>query len=359
MRRLIRTVITIVVAVLVAAVAALPAQAQQPASCPPPGKTWNGNNPWCYDWQGTWDEQSVQVASADGPLAGTVFAPTAIAAGVRVPAIAILHGLGGKQYSMWWLGRYLAGHGYVAVTVTTAGNNAANVLTAMQSMVDFLRSPDNPYAGVTDTGRIGAAGHSAGARATSWVQDNDFRQNPSGHVQAVVALDNLTSDQNGDAGTYLLAPQCTTGLYTSGLKSLPITPRVPALGLASDDNAVTCPERNVMPDPEAKKAGWSKWRAAGLSSMELVLRGANHLSFDQDFSRTFTGEAYLQLTGELTQAWFDTYLGGDRSGLDRLLGADLFGAPRGEQLSTQFHSAAYVPDLGIDCARFELVGCPP
>src|SRR5439155_17689468 len=141
-----------------------------------------------------------------------------------LPAIAVLHGLSGKQTNMWWLTRYLAGHGYVALAVSTAGNNAANFQNAMKGMVDFLQAPApaNPYAAHIDVTRIGAAGHSAGARATSWIQDTD----PA--VRTVVALDNLTSDVNGDSGTYLLAPQCTTGLYTSGLKSVPITPRVPA-----------------------------------------------------------------------------------------------------------------------------------
>jgi hypothetical protein len=338
------------------------------SSCPAAGSTWDGSNPWCYPWQTSndWLQRTVSVPSpADGKdLAGTLFRPVRAKADAELPAVAILHGLGGKEQSVWWLARYLAGRGYVALTVTTAGNNAANFSNAMQAMADYLRSPDNPYAAYIDVARVGAAGHSAGARAASWVQDADFTH--ADHVKTIVALDNLTSDLQGDSGNYLLAPQCTASqlagrpVYTSGLTSGPITPRVPALGLASDDNSVTCPERNVLPDPYAKEAAWNKWRAAGLDALELVLKGTNHLSFDQDGSRTFTGDAHLQLIGELTQSWFDAYLLGRTAALEQLLGVDLFGVGRSAQLSTQFHSGAFVPALGLNCDRFEQVTtCPP
>jgi hypothetical protein len=358
-----------VVAVVVAAAIAVllgggPAFAgDAAAACPHQTATsiWNANNPWCFDWQGDWEHRAVQVPlpSGAGTIAGTEFVPVSLASGARLPAVAVLHGLGGKEQNMWWLGRYLAGHGYVALTVTTAGNSAANFTDAMQGMVDFLRSPANPYAGNIDTQRLGATGHSAGARAASWIQDADWSAHPADHVRAVVALDNLTSDQQGDSGTYLLAPQCTTGLYTSGINSLPITPRVAALGLASDDNAVTCPERNVLADHDAKKAAWSKWMSAGVPSIELVLKGSNHFSFDQDIGRMATTDSYLHLIAQSTEAWFDRYLNGRRSGVERLLEADLFGAPRDSQLSNAFRSAAYVPDIGKVCSDFTTAQCPP
>jgi hypothetical protein len=318
------------------------------ASCPAPDSTWSGTDPWCYSWQGDWQQTTVNVPSHSGgtALAGTIFAPATLSG--RIPAVAILHGLGGKEYSVWYLARYLAGHGYVALTVTTSGNQAANFTDAMQSMIDYLASGSNPYAAHIDTSRIGASGHSAGARAASWIQSADTR------VRAVVALDNLTGDLGGDSGTYLLAPQCTTGIYPTARGD--IVPRAPAMGLASDDNAVTCPERNVVADPDAKKAAWSKWRAAHLPTMELVLKDANHFSFDQDISRTITGESYLHLISYATQAWFDRYLAGKSSAMRRLLGPNLLDAPRGPQLSTQFHSAAYVPDRAVDCPDFE-TGC--
>src|SRR3954470_14826001 len=132
-----RSTIAVIALAVIAAVgpgpvhAAQPAPPASPSTCPPPGSVWSGTNPWCYDWQGQWVQQTVAVPSADGPLAGTVFAPAKIAAGARLPAVAVLHGLSGKQYNMWWLTRFLAGHGYIAVAVTTAGNSAANFQTAM------------------------------------------------------------------------------------------------------------------------------------------------------------------------------------------------------------------------------------
>jgi hypothetical protein len=276
----------------------------------------------------------------------------------------VLHGLGGKQASMWWLGRYLAGRGYVVLTVTTAGNQAVSFQNAMQAMLDYLRAGASPYAAFIDVGRLGAVGHSAGARAASWVQDADHWTDATksiakpNAVRAIVALDNLTSDLQGDRGTYLLAPQCTASeaagqpVYTSGIASTPIVPRVPAMGLASDDDSVTCPERAVVADPDAKEAAWTKWRAAGIDSVELVLRDANHLSFDQDISRSLTGDAHLHDVGALTLAWFDRYL---QHHMDPhpLFAGTLAGQPRAALLSGSFHSAAYVPDLPLTCTRFE------
>jgi hypothetical protein len=339
------------------------------ASCPAAGSPWNGSNPWCYPWQTDhdWLLRAVNVPSpADGKdLTGTEFRPTNGAPERELPAIAILHGLGGKEQSVWWLARYLAGRGYVVLTATTASNSTAAFTNAMQAMVDYLRSSANPYAGYIDRAEIGAAGHSAGARAASWVQDNDYWNDAAhtevkpDHVATVVALDNLTSDLQGDPGTYLLAPQCTLSaaagrpVYTSGFSSEPIAARVPSLGMASDDNAVTCPERAALPDPSEKEAAWSVWRHAGLDSVEFVLGGTNHLSFDQDVSRTVTGDAHLQLIGEITKAWFDAFLRGKGSALAALIGPQLFGAARSSQLSAQLHSAVYLPDRGLDCPTFE------
>ena len=132
---------------------------------------------------------------------------------------------------------------------------------------------------------------------------------------------------------------------------------MPALGIASDANSVTCPERNVVADPSAKEAAWQTWRGAGLDSIEMVLRGANHLSFDQDISRSATGDAYLQVSGQMTASWFTAHLEGERSGLVDLLGPSLYGAPRADRLSSQFHSAAFVPSLGFDCDQLEVAGC--
>ena len=354
--------------------AAVPGEVDGVQTCPPPDSQWSGNDPWCYDWQTDrdWMQVDVTVPSPDdgADLAGRLFRP-ADAGGRRLPAVVILHGLGGKQSSMWWLGRYLAGRGYVALTVTTAGNQAVSFQHAMQAMLDYLRTPSNPYAAYIDTSRLGAVGHSAGARAASWVQDADHWTDATktvakpDAVRAVVAFDNLTSDLQGDSGTYLLAPQCTASavagqpVYTSGVASTPITPRVPALGLASDQQSVTCPERNVVADPDAKEAAWRVWRAAGIDSVELPLRDTDHLSFDQDASRTIKGDAHLHDIGLLTLVWFDRYLVHHRSP-QSLFGPTLVGRPRADVLSAQFHAGAFIPDLGLDCAHFEdAAACPP
>jgi predicted dienelactone hydrolase len=366
-------VVALVAIALPVAHAAVAGETDGVQSCPAPDSQWSGSNPWCYDWQTDrdWKQVDVTVPSADdgADLTGRMFRP-AVTNGRALPAVVILHGLGGKQSSMWWLGRYLAGRGYVALTVTTAANQAVSFQHAMQAMLDYLRSGSSPYAALIDVTRLGAVGHSAGARAASWIQDADHWSDAAktmakpDAVRTIVALDNLTSDLQGDSGVYLLAPQCTASdvagqpVYTSGVGSTPITPRVPAMGLASDDESVTCPERNVVHDADAKKAAWSTWRAAGIDSLELVLRDANHLSFDQDGSRTVTGDAHLHDAGALTLAWLDRYLQ-KHPDSSALFGTTLVGQPRAAMLSASFHSGAFVPDLPVDCPQFEdAATCP-
>jgi hypothetical protein len=40
------------------------------------------------------------------------------------------------------------------------------------------------------------------------------------------------------------------------------------------------------------------------------------------------------------------------------LGRYLAGAPRDDQLSTQFHSAAFVPERSVGCGDFTIEQCP-
>jgi dienelactone hydrolase len=318
-----------------------------PETCPNTGV--NGDNPPCFAWQGRWVEQVVTVPSHADPTmtyAGMLFAPENLSDHTRLPAVVLMHGLSGKQQNLWWAARALTGHGYLSITAQDPSNSADSFLDVTESMADFLLSAANPLRDHVDADELGVAGHSAGARAASIEQDLDTR------FRAAVAYDNLTTDRAGDSGTYLLAPECVTGTPLTGTG--PVTPRVPALGFASDTRAVTCPEDG---DPDIKKPAWSLWRAHGLPTVEVVLRAASHFSFSQSISSNATEDPkYLAVSWTLTQAWFDHYLTGDRRALRLLNDPSWLGAPRSSWLSTSYRSASYLPELRVDCP--DLAACP-
>ena len=325
-------------------------------------------DPQCFDWQGSWVAQAVTIPSRNAGVTyqGTVFAPAYPQAfGGVLPGIVLLHGLNGTQYDVWWAARYLAGHGYVAIAATVSGSNETYVsvdgktyqragngpddyVVAMQSMADFLTTTGNPYFNLVDPTRIGAAGHSEGARAASGVQDVDNR------FGAIVAFDNLTSDLGaGDAGTAVFAPCPATGI-TFG-PSQPITPRSPAMGFASDEPAVTCPSNT---DPAQKETAWDKWVNAGIDSMEIAFRATNHMTFAQLGSATAPGqEQDLQLFSFYTGAWFDRYLKNDPLALGDLTSASVLGQPRDNILSLSYLSGAYLPAQRINCINFSTEAC--
>jgi hypothetical protein len=219
----------------------------------------------------------------------------------------------------------------------------------MQSMADFLVTGANPYSALVDPARIGAAGHSEGARAASAVQDVDAR------FGAIVAFDNLTQDLGaGDAGSAIYAPCAATGISFGPPQ--PITPRKPAMGFASDEPAATCAENT---DPAQKETAWSKWRAYGLDSMEIDFRATNHMTFAQIGTATQpTQEQELELFSFYTAAWFDRSLKNDPLALGDLTGASVFGVPRDSILSAVYRSGAFLPAQGINCTDFTLAACP-
>ena len=326
-------------------------------------------DPQCFDWQGDWVAQAVSVPSRNAGMTyqGTVFAPAnPMAFGGVLPAVVLVHGLNGTQYDVWWAARYLAGHGYIAIAATVTGTNETYVsvdgktytrngigpddyVVALQSMADFLTSGANPYSMYVDPTKIGAAGHSEGARAASGIQDVDSR------IGAIVAFDNLTSDiGSGDAGTAIFAPCPALGI-TFG-PSQPITPRKPAMGLAEDAPAATCPANT---DPAQKETAWGNWVNYGIDSMEIDVRGTNHLTFAQLGSATEPGqEQDLQIFSFYTAAWFDKYLKGDPLAVSDLTSATVVGQPRDAVLSLTYLSGAYLPSQNLNCVNFTTETCP-
>ena len=324
--------------------------------------------PPAYDWQGEWQSCEVIFPSkAHGSaLYGVLFAPKNLSlASDRLPTVVIAPGSAtGLQSQYQWSARDLAGHGYIVLSVDPQGvgrselvsqpQTADNYIDAVVSALDYLLSAQNPLQDNVDASRMGAAGHSLSARVLSFLQGEDSR------IQAIVAWDNLSSTVEGDAGISSGGGVC--GSLIGGevpLTSRPATPRVPAMGQASDAEP-GCDPTNT--DPELKKTAYSVWREAGVSSMQIVVLGKGHADWAQspvaDASSESPKSKELQLFQHYTRAWFDLWLKKDTGAIKALTATQVFENTPETIFSVDFRSALYLPHVGIDCPDILTGGCP-
>jgi acetyl esterase/lipase len=222
------------------------------------------------------------------------------------PAVVIVHGGASNKKLHWWAAQSLAEHGYLSVVFDVAENSGGDHGTDAQDVVDWLLSDRFPFAAEVDRQRVGIAGHSQGASTASLLGQLDPR------LKAVVAWDNLTA----------VSPELwADDLGVDPPAGLPLT--TPALGIGADYYFTPRPYAEA-PEPAAsngeggrgrgfrahpKDLGYQELRAAGVDTMLVVLRAANHLDFTplhaQPASRY--GEA---VSTYYTLAWFDRYLRG-------------------------------------------------
>jgi len=289
-------------------------------------------------------------------ISGHLWAPfPGAGASALLPGIVITTGdTQAPEEIYWWAAEVLAAHGYEVLTwdpqghgesdtlgagddVTTdvvlqqssdAGDQAAldeEFATEIREAIDFLTStPARPYtparsaadkqraratAGLVDaynplyarldSSKIGLAGHSRGAFATSIVGSRDAR------VGAIVGWDNLTP-----GGPNRLSPSDTLA---------PLTPRAPALGIASE-YYIGDPPYTAEPDPQGNNGAFLQHQAAGIDAMEVTIRGGTHFEYsflpNPAFTATLRG---IDLASWYTVAWFDKQLKRDPSADTRLL----------------------------------------
>lgn len=257
---------------------------------------------------------TVTERGTGAPLPARAFAPAPALLTGPCPIVSLLPGGGADITSVSWAAERLAASGYVVVvTLPSSGASTAAYHLAAVSGIDFLQSTANPYRADSDTGRVGVAGWSLGARSLTRTQEEDRR------VDALVAWDNLAVRESGDEGS----PACTfTGTAVR-------TPRVPALGQASE----TCPGE----PSDVKLRAFEHWRAAGVATMQVVFRDATHFWWGGPGT-----EAQRELSHAYTRAWFDRWLKGDTSMTRALLGVTVPNADAtvATVLSGAFTSAA-------------------
>jgi len=265
-----------------------------------------------------------------GSLNAKLFAPDASRQTAACPAISMLPGGGAEISSVEWAAQRLAANGYVVIiTKPQSGGSLNDYNTAAISGIDFLISNANPYLSSTDTDAIGAAGWSLGGRILTRTQEEDTR------ISAIVVWDNLAVSEAGDLGS----PAC------SNQPTILRTPRVPALGQASD----TCNDGRTA---EAKKTGFNRWRQFGQPAMQVVFRGANHFWW----SATASTPSQHDIANYYTQNWFDRWLKGDTSATGRLLSRSVNNTPLETLLSQNFTSGAFFDGFNCDDVR---TGCQP
>jgi dienelactone hydrolase len=177
-----------------------------------------------------------------------------------------------------------------------------------------LNAAFNPLGALVDPDRIGVAGHSLGAGAVSSVGQRDPR------VDAVVGWDNLGTGTGG-------GPDCPSAPATRAPKPLnPSTASTfkPALGMSADYGLTQTP-KTAPPDAEAKNTAFQAFKAAGVDSMQVNIRGGSHYEFslipgntapDQLGNATLRG---IDAVSWYTIAWFDRYVKGDPTAAARLL----------------------------------------
>jgi dienelactone hydrolase len=335
-----------------------------------------------FAWNDAFNSLKVRFFSQTcADLAGTLFWPRPMPASGQLPGVLVFPPSGGiaDQRQVAYIARFLASNGYIVLSADPQGlgdsgvfsdpacgtnpgysmpspcpgvpfQSTDNWMEMARSALDFFVSSGNPLIDRLDTAHIGATGHSLGARVSSYLQDSRFdegRPYLPARIAATVGLDNISSNYYGDTsagGGNTAANKLIVG-QPNPTKSLPIRITVPGLGLASDNT--------TNKDPELKKFAFAQWRHAGVPSGMLVFSGVVHDDFSQSAQ---SDEVMLHRFADYTLAWFDLWLKGDQTAVDRLLLRTVEGEPVSQLLSATMRSAFYLPSRGFNCDDWR-TGC--
>lgn len=266
-------------------------------------------------------------------LSGRVWAP-ADAAG-PLPAVVVINGsVQAPETLYWWSAQALVDAGYVVLTFDPRGQGrsdnrtpdgeqgsnanpdvfATNLIDAVDFMLSTPAAPyepngddprqttdHNPLWELVDTDRLGAVGHSLGARGVSVVQGaqpwpGTGEDNP---IDVIVAWDNLALSE---------------GAGGEGLAGIPLVPRVPAMGQAGDYFLTPTPYTSP-PDPDEKRAGYLRWVEADLPAYQVNIQGGTH--YEWSLLPTFPATGWEPggdggwgnpLARHYTLAWLDRWL---------------------------------------------------
>ncbi len=268
----------------------------------------------------------VSVPTPDGALLqAKIYAPEPLPKS-RVPVIGVLPGGGAGLSSVEWGCIGLASAGYIAIAVLPQqAGRVSSYAVAIESGITFAGTASNPFSNISDMKKVGGVGWSLGARALTMVQERDSR------FGAIVAWDNLAAVETGDQGS----PSAKSNPPTSSYR----TPKIPALGMASDATGFNT-------DPDIKKTAYSWWVKGGIPSLEIVFANSNHFWWSARSS-----SRQQALSNHYTTNWFDLWLKKDKLAGDRLLQKSINGESLANILSSRYRSAASFDGHKIDDLR--------
>ncbi len=259
----------------------------------------------------------IPESGGTGLLSARIWRPAPASQQVACPLISMVPPAGGSLNEIAWEGDRLAQDGYVAIAVRPSAQTPAARERAVRSGIDYMLSGDNPWPSATDTERIGALGGPVASAALTLAQESDLR------IDAVVEWDNLALSELGDDGS----PVC------SATPGPPRTPRVPAMGQASD---------GCVKSAGAKQTAYAWWRGAGRETMQVVFSGSSGAWWGLGGSAVQHDRVHYYTLG-----WFDRWLKNDASAASRLLAQEPLGTPLGTLLDDHYYSGAYFD--GYDC----------
>ncbi|MDQ1402342.1 MAG: hypothetical protein QOG03_658 [Actinomycetota bacterium] len=228
------------------------------------------------------------------------------------------------------------GQPYVPGTRTAADVDAAKTTAATTGEhLDWV----NPGWAAYDHSRLGIAGHSLGAGAVSAVQAcSDAKdywktlalcEGQSFPIKAVIGWDAL----GGGAG---------------------VQPAVPGLNEQADGYFLNPTPAPNAPDANSHLAAHNAWKAAGLDTFSLTIRGGTHLEWTQIPWILPATNYGTKLADYYSALWFDRYVKGDPSATQQMIdgltatgaNGDLNVAWNTHHFSTRYKSAYSLAGFG-------------
>lgn len=332
-----------------------------------------------YDNEGDVRE-TIYFDSGDALLSGRVWAPKGARPGDDLPGVVIETGsVQAPETLYWWMAQSLVRSGYVVMTYDVRGQgrsdnrtpdgemgtniNSSVFATNLVDTIEFFHStpsnpypqaaargvfattPHNPFYDLVDRDRLGIVGHSLGATGVSVVQGMDpwpGRLLTSNPVDVAVAWDNLSA--------------------SGSLAGTTVTPRVPTMGQSADYGLTPTPFTSP-PNPDGKNAGFNRWKAAGLPTYQVNVRGGSH--YEWSLLPGFPTSSWdwgNPLAEHYTLAWLDRWLKApDEMGYDTADTRLLDDAAWTDRMSFYYSSARSFPTRNgtlRDCADIK-AGCEP
>ena len=230
-----------------------------------------------------------------------------------VPAVIVSHGLGGSREGLGYLGRALAGAGYLAIHLQHVGTDdslwrgggaglaagALDVQGALDRLLDVRHALDNlpPRA---DASRLAIAGHSYGA----WTVQHMLGERLPG----------------GDRGLGLPDARLKAGVALSPIPARGLPPRLAYGGIAAPLLHVTGTQDGGIIEGVGPRDRRAPYEGSTGPAALAVLAGARHASFADEGAAgpLYAEPTYHARTAALSVAFLDATLRRDEAALATL-----------------------------------------